>query len=85
MDNPLEERLLESETQEQSDLKTRIWAESKRVWKIAFPSILSRVTSFGMLVMTQLFLGHVDELDLAAYALVQTVLVRFVKGILVSR
>ncbi|KAB1223118.1 hypothetical protein CJ030_MR2G024868 [Morella rubra] len=84
MDNTLDQRLLEPGAQEQRDLKRRIWAESKVVWRIAFPSILSRVTSFGMLVMTQLFLAQVAELDLAAYALVQTVLVRFVRGILVS-
>lgn len=84
MDNNAEERLLGPETQEQNDLKTRIWVESKLIWRIAFPSILSRVTSFGMIVVTQVFLGHVDELDLAAYALVQSILVRFVNGILVS-
>ncbi|KAB1223110.1 Protein TRANSPARENT TESTA 12 [Morella rubra] len=84
MDNNAEERLLGPETQEQNDLKTRIWVESKLIWRIAFPSILSRVTSFGMIVVTQVFLGHVDELDLAAYALVQSILVRFVNGILLG-
>lgn len=84
MDNAVEERLLGSEAEVPTDLKRRIWVESKLIWRIAFPSILSRVTSFGMIVVTQVFLGHVSELDLAAYALVQSVLLRFVNGILVS-
>ena len=68
MDNlVLEERLLGSEAEEQPNLKRRIWVESKLIWRIAFPSILARVTSFGMVVVTQLFIGHVSALDLASY------------------
>jgi MATE family multidrug resistance protein len=86
MDNGvLEERLLASEAEEQPNLKRRIWVESKLIWRIAFPSILARVTSFGMVVVTQLFIGHVSALELASYALVQSVLVRFVNGILVIK
>lgn len=84
MVNTGEERLLGLEAQEQVGLKTRIWVESKLIWRIAFPSMLARVTSFGMYVVTQLFVGHVNELDLAAYAIVQSILARFVNGILVS-
>ncbi|GMY20024.1 protein DETOXIFICATION 24 [Fagus crenata] len=83
MDNlVLEERLLGSEAEEQPNLKRRIWVESKLIWRIASPSMLSRVTSFGMIVVTQVFLGHVAELELAAFALVQSVVLRFVNGIL---
>lgn len=84
MDNAVEERLLGSEAEVPTDLKRRIWVESKLIWRIASPSILSRVTSFGMIVVTQVFLGRVSELDLAAYALVQSVLLRFVNGILLG-
>ncbi|GMY20004.1 protein DETOXIFICATION 24-like [Fagus crenata] len=85
MDNGvLEERLLASEAEEQPNLKRRILVESKLIWRIAFPSILARVTSFGMVVVTQLFIGHVSALDLASYALVQSVFVQFVNGILVA-
>ena len=84
MDNlVLEERLLGSEAEEQPNLKRRIWVESKLIWKIALPSMLARVTSFGMIVVTQAFLGHIDELELAAFALVQSLVLRFVNGILV--
>ena len=84
MDNGVEERLLGLEEQEESNLKQRILAELKIMWRIAFPAILARVSSFGMIVVTQSFIGHVSELDLAAYALVQSLILRFSNGILVS-
>ncbi|XP_059434555.1 protein DETOXIFICATION 24-like [Corylus avellana] len=84
MDNGVEERLLGLEEQEESDIKQRIWVELKLMWRIAFPSILARVTAFGMIVVTQSFIGHVGELDLAAYALVQSILLRFSNGILLG-
>lgn len=82
--NGAEERLLGLEAQEESNLKQRIWAELKLMWRIAFPSILARVTSFGMIVVTQSFIGHVGELELAAYALVQSLILRFSNGILLG-
>ncbi|KAL5547021.1 hypothetical protein UlMin_006708 [Ulmus minor] len=79
------ERLLgERETDESWGLNRRIWNEMKIMWRIAFPSMLARVTSFGVLVATQSFLGHVSELDLAAFALVQSLTIRFVNGILLG-
>jgi len=84
MDNGVEERLLGLEQQEESNLKQRIWAELKIMWRIAFPAILARVSSFGMIVVTQIFIGHVSELDLAAYALVQSLILRFSNGILLG-
>ncbi|KAE9465759.1 hypothetical protein C3L33_02318, partial [Rhododendron williamsianum] len=82
MDNRVEERLLGSEEEGRSDLKWRIWVESKKIWRVAAPGILARVSSFGLMVVTQSFIGHISELDLAAYALVQSLTVRFVNGIL---
>ncbi|KAH7854148.1 hypothetical protein Vadar_010688 [Vaccinium darrowii] len=61
----IEERLLGTE-EDHSDLKWRIWVESKKIWRVAAPAILARVTSFGILVVTQCFIGHISELDLAA-------------------
>uniref|UniRef100_A0A5B6YQN2 Protein DETOXIFICATION n=1 Tax=Davidia involucrata TaxID=16924 RepID=A0A5B6YQN2_DAVIN len=83
MDNTVEERLLRSE-EDVGDLKRRVWEESKKIWRVAFPGVLSRVSSFGMIVVTQSFMGHISNLDLAAYALVQTLIVRFINGILIG-
>ncbi|KAJ0654639.1 putative multi antimicrobial extrusion protein [Helianthus annuus] len=64
------------------DLKQRIWSESKKTWRVALPGIIARVSSFGTVVVTQSFIGHVSDLDLAGYALVQTLSIRFITGIL---
>ncbi|XP_024031114.1 protein DETOXIFICATION 24 [Morus notabilis] len=90
MKSEMAERLLNGAVEntdgddEGSDLKRRVWTEMKLMWRIAFPSILARVTSFGVMVVTQSFLGHVSELDLAAFALIQSILIRFVNGILLG-
>uniref|UniRef100_A0A7N0RJ15 Protein DETOXIFICATION n=2 Tax=Kalanchoe fedtschenkoi TaxID=63787 RepID=A0A7N0RJ15_KALFE len=78
----MEQPLLESNTSE--NLKSRVWLETKRLWTTAFPTMLARVGFFGVLVVTQAFIGQISELDLAAYALVQTITVRFVNGILLG-
>lgn len=84
MDNGISERLLSSEVEKTNgDLKVRVYEESRKIWRVALPGVLSRVASFGSIVVTQSFIGHMGELDLAGYALVQTLTVRFVNGILV--
>ncbi|PIN05103.1 putative membrane protein, predicted efflux pump [Handroanthus impetiginosus] len=85
MDNSLQENLiLSSKSEETEDLKGKICEESKKIWRVALPSIVSRVTSFGILVVTQSFIGHISSTDLAGYALVQTLSVRFVNGIVIG-
>ncbi|WRX25601.1 Multi antimicrobial extrusion protein - like 10 [Theobroma cacao] len=87
MDDSMEERFLaqkEEDTIDHDDLKRRLWIESKTIWRIAFPSILSRVTSFGMIIVTQSFIGHISEVELATYALVQSILIRFMYGIVIG-
>lgn len=72
------------EEEEEGDLKEKIIVECKKIWKITVPTIVARVTSFGSLVVTQSFIGRTSaSANLAAYALVQTVTVRFVNGLLV--
>lgn len=80
----MQEGLLRPEVEEEGDLKLRIWEESKKIWRVALPGILSRVAAFGTIVVTQSFVGHLSQLDLAGYALVQTLSVRFVNGILLG-
>ncbi|KAF2288116.1 hypothetical protein GH714_033565 [Hevea brasiliensis] len=64
------------------DLKCRVWIESKKLWRIAFPSILAKITQFGILVVTQAFIGHIGELELAAYSIMQIIAMPFVQGTL---
>ncbi|XP_022744001.1 protein DETOXIFICATION 24-like isoform X2 [Durio zibethinus] len=87
MDDNLEQTFLthgEEEEEDKTDLKRRVWIETKTIWRVAFPSMLARVTSFGMIVVTQSFLGHIGKVELATYALVQSIFVRFINGILIG-
>ncbi|CAD6270731.1 unnamed protein product [Miscanthus lutarioriparius] len=65
-------------------LRRRAWEENKRLWVVAGPSIFTRFASFGVTVISQAFIGHIGATELAAYALVSTVLMRFSNGILLG-
>ncbi|KAB2058585.1 hypothetical protein ES319_A11G243300v1 [Gossypium barbadense] len=84
MDENLELRLIAEREEEKSDLKRRVWVETKKIWRIAFPTMLTRVTSYGMIIVTQSFLGHIGEVQLATFALIQSIFVRFINGILIG-
>ncbi|CAH9072495.1 unnamed protein product [Cuscuta europaea] len=70
--------------EEEVKLGEKIWSEMKKLSVVAFPAIFTRFTTFGITVISQAFVGHIDPVDLAAYALVQTVLLRFCNGILLG-
>ncbi|KAK7316049.1 hypothetical protein VNO77_34709 [Canavalia gladiata] len=92
MENEAKEKLLQKPSilgenvyeEEEDSLKKRAWKESKKMWLIAAPAIFSRFATFGITVVNQIFIGHTGSTELAAYALVMTVLVRFVTGVLLG-
>ncbi|GFQ05972.1 protein transparent testa 12 [Phtheirospermum japonicum] len=65
-------------------LKNKIWNETKKMWRVAGPSILMRFSTFGVSVISQAFVGHIGPTELAAYALVFTVILRFANSILLG-
>ncbi|WZY75067.1 hypothetical protein YC2023_021451 [Brassica napus] len=85
----MEERLLSgSEIEQRREslyLRKKIWSEVKKMWRIALPSTLFRVMSFGCIVVAQAFIGHNSEMGLAAYALLQSTFIRFIYGRYVKR
>ncbi|RZB65246.1 Protein DETOXIFICATION 21, partial [Glycine soja] len=66
-------RLLSVEKEE--SLRKRAWEESKKMWVVAGPAIFTRFSTFGIMVVSQSFIGHIGSTELAAYAIVMTVLV----------
>jgi MATE family multidrug resistance protein len=64
-------------------LGRRLVEENRKLWAVAGPSICTRFSTFGVTVISQAFVGHIGPTELAAYALVSTVLMRFSNGILV--
>ncbi|EPS72737.1 hypothetical protein M569_02019 [Genlisea aurea] len=81
----LREGLIKSDSKESSShLRGRVFEESNKIWKVALPGIIARVSSFGTIIVTQSFIGHVSSVDLAGYALVQTLTIRFINGVLIG-
>ncbi|KAK9290869.1 hypothetical protein L1049_009047 [Liquidambar formosana] len=90
MDGEISEKLLkkagtEEDVFEEARLKDRMWNETKKIWVVAGPAIFTRFSTFGVNVISQAFVGHIGSTELAAYALVFTVLFRFANGILSQR
>ncbi|XP_027350612.1 protein DETOXIFICATION 21-like [Abrus precatorius] len=74
----------EEHEEEELPLLKRMWNESKVMWVVAAPAIFTRFSTFGINVISQAFVGHIGSTELAAFALVFTVLIRFANGILLG-
>jgi len=80
--------LINSTSQNESNTHTRSLfhrscSESGNLWKIAAPSIFTRLAMFSITVVTQSFAGHLADLDLAAISLACTVLISITFGFMV--
>ncbi|KAK1397369.1 MatE family protein, expressed [Heracleum sosnowskyi] len=64
--------------------KDRIWIETKKRWIVDGPAKFSRISTSEVTVITLAFIGHIGPTELAAYALVSTVLLKFANGILLG-
>eukprot|EP01018_Ginkgo_biloba_P020287 Gb_31018 [translate_table: standard] len=62
-------------------LSRKICIESRKLWRIAGPAILSQISMFGVNIITQAFVGHIGDLELAAFSMVITVIWGFNYGI----
>lgn len=60
------------------------WDESKKMWEIAAPAMLTAVAQFSIGFVTSAFVGHLGEVELAAVSIVQNVIEGFVYGVMVS-
>lgn len=58
--------------------------ESKKLWKIAGPAILTSVFQYSLGAITQTFVGHIGELDLAAFSIENSVIAGLAFGVMVS-
>lgn len=65
------------------DLVQRVWFESKKLWHIVGPAIFFRATNFSMILITQIFAGHLGDLELPAISLAYNVIIGFDFGLLV--
>ncbi|KAK6916529.1 Multi antimicrobial extrusion protein [Dillenia turbinata] len=58
--------------------------ESKKMWQIAAPAILTSVTQFSIGFVTSAFVGHIGDVELAAVSVVQNVIEGFVFGFMLG-
>ncbi|XP_061338871.1 protein DETOXIFICATION 21-like [Gastrolobium bilobum] len=90
MEEELKKNLLQKPTNskesvdKEDSVRKRVWEESKKIWVVAGPAIFTRFSTFGITVVSQAFIGHIGSTELAAFALVMTVLVRFATGVLLG-
>ncbi|GLT87537.1 hypothetical protein SLE2022_056160 [Rubroshorea leprosula] len=86
MENNLAERSLPAtkEQENTTNLRTKVLNESKTIWRITFHGIMAKVTAFGLIIVTQSFLDHVSDIQLATFVFVQSIFLRFINGILIS-
>ncbi|XP_019199429.1 PREDICTED: protein DETOXIFICATION 21-like [Ipomoea nil] len=83
MESNISEKLLENSVEEVK-IGEKICCEMKKMSVVVLPAIFNRFSTFGITVISLSFIGHIDPIDLAAYALVQTVLLRFCNGVLLG-
>ncbi|GLT58145.1 hypothetical protein SLA2020_310650 [Shorea laevis] len=90
MASPSEERALQIETPIRGDqvakqkIAVETWVESKKMWKIAGPAILTSVSQFSIGFVTVASVGHLGVVELAAVSVVTTVIEAFVSGIMLG-
>lgn len=64
-------------------LVRRVLEESKKLWRIGGPAMIIRLSTFGSFIVTQSYIGHCGETELASYALVLSLIIRLCHGIMV--
>nr|XP_023904326.1 protein DETOXIFICATION 22-like isoform X2 [Quercus suber]XP_023904327.1 protein DETOXIFICATION 22-like isoform X2 [Quercus suber] len=85
MEGNINQQLLgEVTVADQVSFKDKLWSETKKLWILATPAICTRVSTYGLYVITQAFVGHIGYTELAAYSFVYTVILRFANGILLG-
>ncbi|XP_058096359.1 protein DETOXIFICATION 27-like [Magnolia sinica] len=70
--------------EEEGNLIGRVKDESKKLWKIAGPTVIGRVVLYSMTVVTIAFSGHLGNAELAAMSLASTVLIGLTYGVLLG-
>ncbi|KAK3149985.1 hypothetical protein QOZ80_3AG0225830 [Eleusine coracana subsp. coracana] len=65
-------------------LVSKSWQESKLLWHIAFPAILTAVFQFSIGFVTVGFAGHIGSVELAAVTVVENVIEGFAYGVLMG-
>ena len=66
------------------EVKSVFWKETVKLWKIAGPIVFTILCNFGVLSVTNIFAGHLGDLELSAVTISLSVIGTFSFGFLVS-
>ncbi|KAL8514216.1 hypothetical protein ACS0TY_013370 [Phlomoides rotata] len=72
------------EPRRKNNLPAKVLEESKKLWHIVGPTIVSRVSNATMNIVTQSFAGHLGDLELASISIANNVIVGFNWGLLLG-
>ncbi|KAF7140827.1 hypothetical protein RHSIM_Rhsim06G0076400 [Rhododendron simsii] len=76
------EEEVDDDQKEKSDLKSKVWIETKKLWHIVGPTIFSRLAIFSMNLIAQAYVGHLGDLELASFTIANNIIVGFNFGLL---
>ncbi|KNA09774.1 hypothetical protein SOVF_150470 [Spinacia oleracea] len=65
-------------------LSKRVWVESKKLWHIVGPTIVTRIAAYTLFIIAQSFAGHIGDIELAAVSLGSNVILGLTCGLLVG-
>ncbi|XP_062199982.1 protein DETOXIFICATION 27-like [Phragmites australis] len=54
-------------------LAKEVWEESKKLWDVVGPAVFMRLVIYSMNIVSQAFVGHLGDRDLAAFSIANTV------------
>ncbi|KAL2324559.1 hypothetical protein Fmac_023617 [Flemingia macrophylla] len=60
------------------------WIETKKIWEIALPIVFNIWCQFGVNSVTNIFVGHLGELELSAVSLINSVIGTFAFGFMLG-
>ncbi|KAK9930375.1 hypothetical protein M0R45_027414 [Rubus argutus] len=73
-----------AEDPQAKSLPSRVWIETKKLWRVVGPAIVARLAGYSMNVITQAFAGHLGDNELAAISIVNNVILGFSFGLLLG-
>ncbi|KAI9093717.1 hypothetical protein K1719_027166 [Acacia pycnantha] len=76
--------VVRSELKEEDELPLmkRVWKECLAIWVVAAPALFTRISTYGINISSQVFIGHIGSKELAAFAIAFTVIMKFANGIM---
>ncbi|KAL0351973.1 UNVERIFIED_CONTAM: protein DETOXIFICATION 27 [Sesamum calycinum] len=75
---------IDTNTLQENSLPAKVWDETKQLWHIVGPTVISRISNATMNIITQSYAGHLGDLELASVSIANNVIVGFNWGLLLG-